>query len=79
MNARVDLRKHANLHRAETGNETMYLEKGSRVRNKDQLDTLIAAHAVALGVTVVTNTIEDFARYPDAMTENWLTSAEPEK
>ncbi|MCK0513112.1 type II toxin-antitoxin system VapC family toxin [Aromatoleum buckelii] len=50
----------------------------SRESRKDHLDKLIAAHAAALGVTVVTNNTKDFARYPDVMTENWLTTIEPE-
>jgi len=33
---------------------------------------------VALGVTVVTNNMKDFAKYPEVMTENWLTPIEPE-
>lgn len=44
----------------------------TRESKKDHLDKLIAAHAVALGVTVVTNNIKDFAKYPGLMTENWL-------
>lgn len=50
----------------------------SRESKKDHLDKLIAAHAVALGVAVVTNNTRDFARYPEVMTENWLTQIEPE-
>lgn len=41
---------------------------------KDHLDKMIAAHAVSLGVTVVTNNLKDFARYPGVQTENWLDS-----
>ncbi len=41
---------------------------------KDHLDKMIAAHAVSLGVTVVTNNLKDFARYPGVKTENWLDS-----
>jgi tRNA(fMet)-specific endonuclease VapC len=44
----------------------------TRDSKKDHLDKLIAAHAVALGVTVVTNNVKDFAKYPGVMTENWL-------
>ena len=44
----------------------------TRDRKTDHLDKPIAAHAVALGVTVVTNNVKDFARYPDVTTENWL-------
>lgn len=41
---------------------------------RDTLDKLIAAHAVALGVTIVTNNTRDFAKYPGVMIENWLSS-----
>lgn len=45
----------------------------TRDSKKDHLDKLIAAHAVALGVTVVTNNEKDFAKYPGVAIENWLT------
>ena len=48
------------------------IRMATRDSKKDHLDKLIAAHAVALGVTVVTNNTKDFARYPGVMTENWL-------
>lgn len=38
----------------------------------DALDKLIAAHAVSLGMTLVTNNQRDFARYPGVALENWL-------
>jgi tRNA(fMet)-specific endonuclease VapC len=41
----------------------------------DHLDKLIAAHAIALGVTIVTNNVRDFAKYPGVVIENWLTRA----
>lgn len=41
---------------------------------KDALDKLIAAHAVSLDVTVVTNNEKDFARYPGLTVENWIGS-----
>jgi tRNA(fMet)-specific endonuclease VapC len=44
----------------------------TRDSRADHLDKLIAAHAVALGVTVVTNNLRDFGRYPDVLAENWL-------
>lgn len=47
----------------------------TRENKKDALDKLIAAHAAALGVTVVTNNMKDFAHYPGVATENWLTPA----
>jgi len=36
------------------------------------LDTLIAAHALALDVTLVTNNEREFARVPGLSVENWL-------
>lgn len=48
----------------------------TRENKKDALDRLIAAHAVSIGVTVVTNNTKDFVRYPGVAVENWL---EPEK
>lgn len=44
----------------------------TRDRKKDQLDKLIAAHAVALNVTLVTNNERDFVTYPNLRIENWL-------
>ena len=44
----------------------------NRERNKDALDKLIAAHAVALGVTLVTNNESDFHTYPGLTLENWV-------
>ncbi len=44
----------------------------TRDSKKDHLDKLIAAHAVALNVTLVTNNMRDFDRYPGVSTENWL-------
>lgn len=41
-------------------------------RKKDQLDKLIAAHAVALSVPLVTNDERDFVAYPGLRVENWL-------
>jgi tRNA(fMet)-specific endonuclease VapC len=37
------------------------------------LDTLIAAHAVGLGVTLVTNNVREFERVPDLEIENWTS------
>ena len=35
------------------------------------LDTLIAAHAMSLDVTLVTNNVREFARVPDLKLVNW--------
>lgn len=37
------------------------------------LDTLIAAHALSLGLTLVTNNEREFTRVPDLEVENWAT------
>jgi tRNA(fMet)-specific endonuclease VapC len=47
----------------------------TRDSRADHLDKLIAAHAAALGVTLVTNNLRDFAKYPGIGVENWLTAA----
>lgn len=44
----------------------------TRERKKDHLDKLIAAHAAALGATIVTNNVKDFLQYPGIRIENWL-------
>lgn len=41
-------------------------------RGKDALDKLIASHAVALGVTLVTNNEADFRHYDGLVIENWV-------
>jgi tRNA(fMet)-specific endonuclease VapC len=44
----------------------------SRERRRDALDNMIAAHALALDLTLVTNNPRDFADYPDLRIENWV-------
>lgn len=44
----------------------------TRERRRDALDKLIAAHAIALNATLVTNNIADFAGYPELRLENWV-------
>ena len=41
-------------------------------QDRDALDKLIAAHAVSLDVTLVTNNSADFAGYPGSRSENWV-------
>ena len=51
------------------------IREATRERKKDQMDKMIAAHAVSLGVALVTNNERDFASYPGVRVENWLRSA----
>lgn len=44
----------------------------TRGRSRDALDKLIASHAVALDVILVTNNEADFAGYPGLRVENWV-------
>lgn len=44
----------------------------TREGKRDALDTLIASHALALNVTLVTNTEGDFATFPELKVENWV-------
>ncbi|QDQ28970.1 type II toxin-antitoxin system VapC family toxin [Chitinimonas arctica] len=46
--------------------------KATRDRKSDHLDKLIAAHAMSLGATLVTNNESDFAAYPGLVVENWI-------
>ena len=43
-------------------------------RNRDALDKLIASHAVALGVTLVTNNEPDFVSHPGLVVENLVSN-----
>jgi tRNA(fMet)-specific endonuclease VapC len=46
----------------------------ARDKSRDALDKLIAAHAVALDVALVTNNEDDFMGYPGLRTENWAAA-----
>jgi tRNA(fMet)-specific endonuclease VapC len=35
------------------------------------LDLLIAAHALHLGATLITNNVKEFSRVPDLKIDNW--------
>lgn len=50
------------------------LRAANRERNKDALDKLIAAHAMALGVTLVTNNEADFSTHSGLVIENWVNN-----
>ena len=44
-------------------------------RKRDALDKLIASHALALDVILVTNNLSDFTGYPGLRLENWVAGA----
>ena len=44
----------------------------TRERKRDALDKLIAAHATALNVVLVTHNEADFSAYPGLRVENWV-------
>lgn len=46
----------------------------TRERKRDALDKLIAAHALALKVTLVTNNEADFTGFPGLRVDNWVAS-----
>ena len=46
----------------------------NRARNRDALDKLIASHALALGVCLVTNSESDFLHYEGLRIENWVNN-----
>lgn len=46
-----------------------------RDRNRNTMDQLIAAHAVSVGVILVTNNEADFKDYPGLVVENWARLA----
>jgi tRNA(fMet)-specific endonuclease VapC len=52
------------------------IRQATRDSRKDALDKLIAAHAVALDVVVVTNNERDSAKYPGVVLENWLVATD---
>ncbi len=51
------------------------IRRATRQKKRDALDKLIAAHAVALDVTLVTNNETDFAGYPGLRVENWVAGS----
>jgi len=46
----------------------------NKVRQRDALDKLIASHAIAMNVTLITNNEADFAHYQNLKFENWVNS-----
>lgn len=50
------------------------LRAAVRDRHRDAMDRLIAAHALSLGLTLVTNNEADFKDYPGLKVENWANA-----
>ena len=50
------------------------LRAAHRERNRDALDKLIASHALALNVTLVTNNESDFLYFDGLLVENWVNN-----
>jgi tRNA(fMet)-specific endonuclease VapC len=45
-------------------------------RKRNAMDRLIAAHAISLEHTLVTNNVSDFRDYPGLQFENWVNNEE---
>ncbi len=50
------------------------LRAAVRDRRRDTMDQLIAAHALSVGLTLVTNNEDDFKDYPGLKVENWASA-----
>ena len=48
------------------------VRKATRDKKSDNLNQLIAAHAISLGAVLVTHIESDFAAYPALIVENWI-------
>lgn len=68
--AELEILSYGRAAAAQYGPLRSYLEsEGSPMGS---LDTLIAAHALASGSTLVTNNVSEFERVPDLPLENWV-------
>jgi tRNA(fMet)-specific endonuclease VapC len=48
------------------------LTAAAKTRRRDVLDRMIAAHALSLGLTLVTNNVADFKNFAGLILENWV-------
>ena len=55
------------------GKIRVFLE--SKGKTIGPLDTLIAAHALSLDLTIISNNIDEFSRIPNLKCENWVSQA----
>ena len=51
-----------------------HIRLATRDRKRDALDKLIATHAVALDIALITNNEADFVNYPGLRIENWVAN-----
>ncbi|HEU0186569.1 MAG TPA: type II toxin-antitoxin system VapC family toxin [Gallionellaceae bacterium] len=51
-----------------------HVQQASNNRKRDALGKLIAAHAIALNIRLVTNNEADFVAYPGIKIENWVSN-----
>ena len=65
----LDIAPYTTLAAREYGKIRSLLE--SQGRPIGPLDTLIAAHALGLNCTLVTNNLDEFSRVPELQVENW--------
>jgi tRNA(fMet)-specific endonuclease VapC len=47
----------------------------SKGQTMGPLDMLIAAHALSLDLTIISNNIKEFSRIPNLKCENWITDS----
>ncbi|MBI2336274.1 MAG: type II toxin-antitoxin system VapC family toxin [Deltaproteobacteria bacterium] len=66
----IDVMPYDELAATQYGRVRTYLEKKGQTLGA--LDMLIAAHALSVGVTLVTNNVREFARVPGLKIENWV-------
>jgi tRNA(fMet)-specific endonuclease VapC len=59
----------------ETGMTYGPIRHATRERKTDMLDKLIAAHAIALQLPLVTNNVKDFRSFPGITLQNWMEEA----
>ena len=52
------------------------LTAAAKTRRRDVLDRMIAAHALSMGLTLVTNNLADFKEFSGLSLENWVVEGD---